>query len=58
MDKLQQFKDLLSEIDKRQNNLNKFIKLSSLEYIHKEVGEIKKLKLQLIQMYADELEEQ
>ena len=55
MDKLQQFKDLLSEIDKRQNDLNKWIKLSSLDYIYEEAGEIRKLKLQLIQMYADEL---
>ena len=57
MTKLQQFKELFAEIDKRQNELNKFINLSSLQYIEKETSEIRELKLQLIQMYADAIKE-
>lgn len=56
--KLQQFKNLFAEIDKRQNELNKWIKLSSLQYIEKEASEIRELKEQLIQMYADAIKEE
>jgi hypothetical protein len=57
MDKLQQFKKLFSEIESRQALLDKHIKLSSLGYINQEAQDIRKLKEQLIQMYADAIKE-
>ena len=57
MTKLQQFKELFAEIDKRQNEFNKWINFSSLQYIEKEASEIRELKLQLIQMYTDAIKE-
>ena len=57
MNKLQKFKDLLSEIESRQALLDKHIRLSSLQFVNQEAQEIRKLKKQLIQMYADEIKE-
>ena len=58
MNKLQKFKDLLSEIESRQALLDKHIRLSSLQFVNQEALEIRKLKKQLIQMYVEALAEE
>ena len=53
---VEKFKKIMSEIDRRTNDLHKFMQISSPAFVEKEAGEIRELKIELIQMYS-ELEE-
>ena len=54
MKNVDKFKEIMKEIDSRQALLEKYLKLSSMQYVNQEAFEIRKLKEQLIKMYEED----